>query len=230
MKRHLCLPGFLVATVALLALFPVHGFSQEHHDDHQHDDDATIHHRFEDAESWAARFEDPERDAWQHPQAIVEALCDRDDLIIADIGSATGYFPVRFALAVPRGKVIGVDIEPDMVFYLNDRARREGLANLVSLLGAPEDPHLPVPADVVFICNTYHHIDGRVDYFTRLQEQLAGDGRVAIVDYRPESLRGPPHKLAPDVVKQEMEAAGYRLLEDHDFLPEQYFLVFQPAS
>jgi len=151
-------------------------------------------------------------------------------MVIADIGSATGYFPVRFARACPRGLVIGADIEPDMVYYLNDRARKEGLSNLVSVLAAPEDPHLPMVVDVVFICNTYHHIDGRVGYFTRLKEQLRTDGQVAVVDYRPSSKLGPPHKLASKVVESEMIEAGYEVAERHDFLPEQYFLVFRVRS
>jgi SAM-dependent methyltransferase len=200
-----------------------HGHAGHGHAGH---DDATATHRFQDAESWARRFEDPERDAWQLPDSIVARLVHRDDLVIADIGAATGYFPVRFARRVPRGMVIGVDVEPDMVFYLNDRARHEGLSNLVSILAAPDDPHLPRPVDLVFLCDTYHHIDARIDYFRRLQEQLRPGGRVAIVDFRQASTRGPAHKLARDAVQREMEAAGYRLEADHDFLPEQYFLVF----
>ena len=127
-------------------------------------------------------------------------------------------------------EVIGVDIEPAMVFYLNDRARHEGLHNLVSVLAAPDDPHLPRPVDLVFLCDTYHHIDGRIGYFQRLREQLRPGGRIAIVDFRVESSRGPAHKLARDEVQREMEAAGYRLAESLDFLPEQYFLVFAIAE
>lgn len=196
------------------------------HDEHDHDDGPTIDHRFEDAEAWAARFEDPERDVWQRPDRVVDTLCDRPDLIVADIGSATGYFPVRFARACPEGLTIGADVEPDMVRYLNDRARLAGLTNLVSVLAGFDDPHLPQPVDLVFICNTYHHIGGRVAYFRRLQGQLRPGARVAIVDYRLESERGPPHKLAPGKVEQEMKEAGYAVAERHDFLPEQYFLVF----
>jgi SAM-dependent methyltransferase len=190
-------------------------------------DDATIHHRFQNVESWAERFEDPERDAWQLPDSVVSALVTRSDLVVVDIGSATGYFPVRFARACPEGFVYGADIEPDMVYYLNDRARDEGLENLVSTLASPEDPHLPVPVDLVFICNTYHHIDGRIDYFRRLQEQLRPGARVAVVDYRVSSERGPPHKLHSAEVEAEMIEAGYELAERHTFLPEQYFLVFK---
>jgi SAM-dependent methyltransferase len=190
-------------------------------------DDALVHHRFEDAESWAKRFEDPARDAWQLPDSVVKVLAVRKDLVVADIGSATGYFPVRFARACPEGLVLGADIEPDMVHYLNDRSRREGLANLVSILAAGDDPHLPVSADLVFLCNTYHHIDARIDYFHRLREQITENGRVAVVDFRRSSKRGPPHKLAPEVVEKEMVEAGYQLVEKHEFLPEQYFFVFE---
>jgi hypothetical protein len=94
-----------------------------------------------------------------------------------------------------------------MIQYLNDRTRREGLANLVSVLAAPDDPHLPMPVDLAFICDTYHHINNRVDYFTRLKEQLA-----------------------PEVVESEMKSAGFDIAERHDFLPEQYLLVFVVAS
>ncbi len=106
----------------------------------------------------------------------------------------------------------------------------KGLSNLVSVLAAPDDPHLPVAVDLVFICDTYHHIDNRVDYFTHLKEQLRPGGRVAVVDFRPASSLGPPHKLAPEVVESEMKRAGFDISERHDFLPEQYFLVFRMAS
>lgn len=200
------------------------------HQQGQHHDDATARHQFTDTEKWADRFENSERDAWQFPDSIVATLAVRGDLVIVDIGSATGYFPVRFARACPAGRVIGADIESEMVWYLNERSRREGLPNLVSILAAPDDPHLPMHVDLVFLCNTYHHIDNRIDYFTRLKDQMRSDGRVAVVDFRPSSHRGPPHKLAPDVVESEMSAAGYALVESHDFLPDQYFLVFEDVS
>jgi SAM-dependent methyltransferase len=192
---------------------------------HGGDDDATIHHRFEDAEAWAERFESADRDGWQLPDTVIARVVDRPDLVVADIGSATGYFAVRFARAVPAGAVIGADVEPDMVRFLNDRARREGIPNLVSVLAAPDDPHLPRPADLVFICNTIHHIDDRVDYFSRLREQTAPGARLAVVDYRPESEMGPPHKLEAARVIEELARAGWTLRASHDALPEQWFLV-----
>jgi SAM-dependent methyltransferase len=203
--------------------------AQPHDRAHDHDG-ATAHHAFTDAEAWAKRFEDPERDAWQLPDQVVAVLAIRDDLVIADIGAATGYFPVRFARACPAGRVIGADVEPEMVWFLNDRARREALSNLVGVLAAPDDPHLPAAVDLVFLCNTYHHIDDRIDYFRNLQAQLRPDARVAVVDYRSTSSRGPRHKLAAAVVESEMTSAGYAVVERYEFLPEQYFLVFAGES
>lgn len=221
--------SLILATGVVLSLWSPDLSAQDH--DHQnHDDNATTDRRFENTEDWAKRFEDPERDAWQLPDRVVKVLITRDDLIVVDIGSATGYFPVRFARPLDRGLVYGADIEPGMIYYLNDRARTEGLTNLVSILASPEDPHLPQAVDLVFICNTYHHINGRIDYFTRLKEQLLPDARVAVVDYRPESKRGPPHKLAAEIVEREMLEAGYAVAERYTFLPEQYFLVFQVAE
>jgi SAM-dependent methyltransferase len=215
-SKLLCLFLFAISATAT---------AQSHTGEHHHDD-ATMSHRFTDAEAWADRFEDPARDAWQLPDRIVETLVDREDLVIADIGSATGYFPVRFARACPTGQVFGADVEAEMVWYLNERSRREELSNLVSILAAPDNPHLPMPVDLVFLCNTYHHIDNRIDYFSRLKDQLRLGGRVAVVDYSPSSRRGPPHKLDAEVIKTEMLAAGYTLDGDYDFLPDQYFLVF----
>lgn len=217
-----------VLAATLLLLYLGTGSADTASKAHPHrGDDATSQHRFNAIAKWQAYFEDPARDAWQLPDRVVTTLVERPDLVIADVGSATGYFPIRFARAVPEGQVIGADIEPGMVLSLNDRARREGLDNLVSVLAGPDGPHLPRAVDIVFFCDTVHHINGRVAYFTRLKSSLRPGGRVAIVDFRLDSDRGPPHKLDPVQVKGEMLQAGYRLVTSHDFLPDQYFLVFE---
>src|SRR5574341_633558 len=87
-------------------------------------------HRFGGAEKWAQVLDDPARDAWQKPHEVLQALKLAPDASVADIGSGTGYFAVRLAHRVPNGRVYGVDAEPDMVRYLAERAKREGLANL----------------------------------------------------------------------------------------------------
>lgn len=189
---------------------------------------SAMHHRFDDAEAWAARFEDPARDAWQKPDQVIEALALKPDQKVADIGSATGYFSVRLAKVLPQGKVFGVDVESSMQKYLASRAEKEGLSNLVSVLGTFDDPKLPEPVDAVIVVDTYHHIDARPAYFQKVKASLKPGGTVAIIDFTLTTTKGPPkeHRLGTDVVKAELEQAGFTLKQQHDFLPDQYFLVF----
>ena len=213
-------------TLALLALTLAIALGCAGHDRAGHQ------HQFGDAERWARVFDDPARDAWQKPDEVIRALAPAPDAVVADIGSGTGYFAVRLARAVPRGQVYGVDVEPDMVRYLADRARREGLGNLTSVQAAPDDARLPRPVDLVLVVNTYHHIGERPAYFTGLRRSLRAGGRVAIVDFLPDAPAGPPRhaRIPAAAVKEEMGRAGYGLVAEHPFLPHQYFLVFAPSS
>ena len=98
----------------------------------------THQHSFGGAEKWAQVFDDPQRDAWQKPHDVIQALALKPDAIVADIGAGTGYFSMRFAHMLPQGRVYGVDIEPDMVRYLAERAKREHLENVVAIAGTPD--------------------------------------------------------------------------------------------
>jgi SAM-dependent methyltransferase len=119
-----------------------------------------------------------------------------------------------------------------MVRYLAERAKREGLANLTPVQAGEREARLPDPVDVALLVDVYHHLPARTDYFGALRASLRPGGRVAIVDFRLDSPRGPPRRtrIAPEVVKQELARAGYALVEEHGFLPDQYFLVFAPAG
>src|SRR5690349_5358608 len=121
----------------------------------------TREHSFSGAEHWAKVFDDPARDAWQKPHEVITALSPAPDSVVADIGSGTGYFAARLAHFVPKGRVYGVDVEPDMVKYLGERAKREGLSNLFSVAGHPDDAKLPAKVDVVLMVDVYHHISNR---------------------------------------------------------------------
>ncbi len=190
------------------------------------------HHSFGGAEHWAKVFDDPERDKWQKPHEVISALKLAPDQSVADIGAGTGYFAVRFAHMLPQGRVYGVDVEPDMVKYLGERAKKESLANLTAVAGAPDDARIPAPVDLVILVDVYHHIDQRADYFRTLRASLKPGGRVAVIDFRMDAPSGPPKnaRIAPDRVKSEMKRAGYVLDTEHAFLPNQYFLIFKPAT
>ena len=194
--------------------------------------DGAFHRRFDDAEKWAKKFDDPARDAWQKPEDVLSALHLEPGAIVADIGAGTGYFSVRIAKRVLQGKVLAADVEPDMVRYLGERARREGLSNVVPVQASADAANLPEAADLILVVDTYHHIGHRIHYFAKLKESLRPGGRLVIVDFTAASPEGPPleHRIPPEKVAEELAAAGYTLAETHDILPRQYFLIFRASG
>ena len=197
--------------------------------DHHVGGHGAFHHRFEDANRWAKEFDNPERDAWQKPEEILDALHLQPTSMVADIGAGTGYFSVRIAKRIPEGKVFAADVEPDMVRYLGERAQREYLTNLIPVQASPDAANIPEPVDVVLIVDTYHHIGNRPQYFAKLKSSLRPTGRLAIVDFKADSPSGPPaqYRISPERVAEELNAAGYSLIQTLRFLPRQYYLVFQ---
>lgn len=196
------------------------------HGMHTHD------HSFSDAAKWSKMFDDPQRDEWQKPHELIQALALAPDAVVADIGAGTGYLAVRLAHMTPRGRVYGVDVEPGMARFLKDRAAKAGIANLTAVL-APAGPlRLPERVDMAVLLDVYHHIPERPTYFRALRESLKPGGRVAVIDFRLDAPAGPPAsaRLAPERVRAEMAQAGYRVVREYDFLPYQYFLVFEPAG
>ena len=186
--------------------------------------------RFDDIQMWINAFEDPDRHIWQKPEEVIKKLNIRLNDVIADIGAGTGYFTRRFAFAALTGKSVGLDIEPSMVRYMKEDAKKLGLKNYEARIVNFDDPELGNnTTDIVFLCDTYHHIDNRIKYFSKVKGSLKKGGRLVIVDfYKKELPYGPPphHKLAKEIVITELEEAGYKLLRSHDFLPYQYFLEF----
>jgi SAM-dependent methyltransferase len=188
-----------------------------------------FHRRFDDAEKWAKEFDNPERDAWQKPEDVLDALHLQTTSRVADVGAVTGYFSVRIAKRVPEGKVFAADVEPDMVRYLGVRAEREHLANLTPVQARGDAANLPEPVDLILVVDTYHHIDDRSRYFAALQSSLRPEGRLVIIDFKADSPNGPParHRIPPERVTQELAAAGYTLSGKLEFLPRQYGLIFR---
>lgn len=187
------------------------------------------HPRFDDPKKWSATFDDPERDQWQMPDRIIAALDLRPTDAVADIGAGTGYMAVRLARHLKSGTVLAVDLEPNMVRHLAERAKANGIANLRAVVASETSPNLPEPVDLVLLLNVYHHIAERPAYFKRLRASLKPGGRVAIVDFRPESPVGAPKhmRLSAERITTEMISAGYLAAGTHDFLPRQNFLVFR---
>lgn len=219
----------LEAHVPPLADESRHGHDEGQTPDHEHGHRHGMPHRFEGADRWAAVFDAPERDAWQQPDVVVKRVATRDDLTVVDLGAGTGYFSLRFAQALPKGRVVAADLEPTLLAHLSERAAKEGLAQVstrqVSADGAGLED-LAGAVDVFFLCNTYHHISDRAAYFRRVAPLLRPGGRLVIVDFQIDSPRGPPraHKLAPEAVIAELTQAGFELATRSDELPDQYLL------
>jgi len=183
-------------------------------------------HRFEHAEQWAEEFDDPSRDAWQKPEVVVAALQIAPGMTVADIGAGTGYFEPHLSRAVgPNGRVVALDVEPDMVRYLTERAAREQLANVDVRQVAGDDPELPAASvDRILIVDTWHHIANRAAYAGRLAAALKPGGKVVVVDFRRDATRGPPaaHRIPPEEVARELSAGGLAVRVPDAGLPEQY--------
>lgn len=209
-----------------------HG-AHDGHGDHPKGDGATTHHRFEDAARWSEVFDDPERAAWQQPEVVVRALKLSPGDTVADIGAGTGYLNAHLAAAVgPTGRVIAIDVEPNLVAFMQERATREDTPQVQARLGAYADPGLqPGEADRILLVDTYHHIDSRTAYFHALRPTLRPGGRLVVVDFKPGDLPVGPkgdHKLPLDKVQAELQAAGWRFLAAPDLLPYQYVAIFEP--
>ena len=170
------------------------------------------------------------RDGWQKPDEVVAALALRAGERVADLGSGGGYFTFRFSRVLgPAGKVYAVDVDRDMLDYVGARAKEDGHPNIESVLAKYDDPLLPESGvDLIFTSNVYHHIEGRVKYFANAAKYLRAGGRIAIVDFdgRHWSATFIGHYTPVEVIKKEMEEAGYRLERELDFLDRQSFLVF----
>jgi arsenite methyltransferase len=192
-----------------------------------------IHKLHQDSKAYISMLENPQRDAEQKPEEVIAAMALKNGETVADIGAGSGYFAFRFARHVgSNGRVYAVDISPDMILYMNRHIRDLKLNNVVTMLSAPDDPLLPdTSINRFFICNTWHHVEGKSNYLRLMKKMLKPGGQVVIVDYKKEPLPvGPPPemKLARQEVVDQFESGGFKLAREHNFLPYQYFLVFIP--
>ncbi len=196
-----------------------------------HHEDSGYPHSFEDVERFAKDFDDPRRDEWQRPDEVIKALELGPDAVVVDIGSGTGYFTVRLARALERGRVYGQDVEPKMTAYLDARAKKEGLTNVRAVTVPGSGAKTPEPVDAVLVVDTYHHMDDRPQYFANLRASLKPGALVAIVDFKLDAPIGPPveHRVTADAVRAEMTAAGYTQAKAFE-LPYQFMLTFRVSA
>ena len=145
---------------------------------------------------------------------------------VADIGAGSGFFSVLAARRVgEKGTVYAVDINPEAIQYIDARLKKEDLHNVKTILGKPDDPFLPAPVDAVLLLKTYHEVAQPIVLFRNLRNSLAKGARVGVID---RNGNGTDHGVGRDVVVREMKEAGYKLVQQEDFVKDgmDYFLVF----
>lgn len=191
------------------------------HKDHKH--------AFVDPAQMSKKWNDPERDQWQHPEEIVAALALKPGATVADIGAGTGYMVAPISQAIGRdGTVIAIDASAEMVEYLTKREGELGPAKIVPQKVGFDDPELP-PAGVdrVLTLDTWHHIKGQEAYARKVYDGLKRGGRFVVVEHEVEAEHGPPKamRLAPQTVTKQLEAAGFRVEVVEESMPRHSMVV-----
>jgi len=177
-------------------------------------------------------FESPGRDERLQINRVMDILGIASGKSIADIGAGSGWFTVRAAKRVGQsGIVYAVDINPEATRYIADRARKERLGNVKPILSKPDDPLLPASAvDTVLLLKTYHEVAQPIALLRNLRAALRPGAKVGIID---RNGNGEDHGVGRDVVLREATEAGYKLLEQYDFVKGDkmdYFLVLVPRD
>ena len=176
-------------------------------------------------------LEPPDREEWQQPIRIMDALGIGDGSVVADLGAGSGWFTIRLASRVgPNGLVFAEDIQRPMIQAINVRVESLGIKNVHMVLGTASDPHLPKPVDAVLIVDAYHEMDQPVPLLRNVAKSLKPSGRIGIVNFTKEGGGpGPPMEERVDAerVISDAEAAGLRLRSRETFLKYQYMLVFE---
>jgi len=167
------------------------------------------------------------------PDKIIESLKIKTIDIIADIGAGGGFYSLRFAEIVGKqGKVYAIDSNQEFLMIINDHSKKNGLNNIVAVPAVDIKSVLKsAELDLVFVRNTYHHLENHINYFTDIKKYLKPNGRIAIVDYKPAGSifsfhRFFNHQVKPKIILSEMQQAGFKVIESFNFLKEQSFTIF----
>ncbi|HEY9711039.1 MAG TPA: class I SAM-dependent methyltransferase [Oculatellaceae cyanobacterium] len=176
-------------------------------------------------------LERPSREVTEQPKQVVVALDLKPTDVVADIGAGTGYFSFRINPRVPEGKVLAVDIQPEMIDIMNFLKKENNVTNVEPILGSVTDPNLPDESvDLALMVDAYHEFEYPKEVMEGVVRALKPGGRVVLVEYRRENPFIPIkalHKMTQNQARKEMKAVGLQWLETKSFLPEQHLMVFE---
>lgn len=222
---------FLTLSLAIVFLIGCAGHKKHHHHAHKEKQGHKHHphHRFDDAEKWGKKFNDPNRAEWQKPEEIVKVMGLKTGDTVADLGAGTGYMLPFLSKAVGvSGKVYGLDIETSLIEYMNGYISKNKLENAEARLIGEKDPSLQMfNVSKVLIVNTWHHIQNQEDYVQRIHSGLNDKGEVYIVEPQPGAGgMGPSdeYRVSHSSVERTFKKAGFSCQKERESLPHQYIV------
>ncbi|MCB1231886.1 MAG: class I SAM-dependent methyltransferase [Verrucomicrobiae bacterium] len=179
-------------------------------------------------------LERPEREREELPGKVIENMELKPTDVVADIGAGSGYFTFRMAPKVPEGKVLAVDIQQEMLDFIEGRKKETGHENVETILGKVDDTRLPEgQVDAVLMVDAYHEFSHPWEMMTSIVKGLKVGGRVILLEYRGEDPTvpiKPLHKMTERQAVKEMKAVGLEHVETREFLPSQHFMIFRKPA
>ncbi|HSD61604.1 MAG TPA: methyltransferase domain-containing protein [Burkholderiales bacterium] len=229
MRPRYLLPALLAICLGLAPVFTALGAQEQNVS-------PGINRQYEnpDWSHWVAAFESEDREVYARRHAIVAATGVRPGMVVADIGAGTGLFTRLFASGVaPAGKVYAVDISATFIDNILRTCRELGLDNVEGIVNTARSAGLPdASIDLAFITDTYHHFEYPATMLASIHSALRAGGRLILIDFRRDPRHNPrwimQHvRAGKDTVIREVQAAGFRFLEEIPLLRSNYFLVFE---
>ncbi len=211
---------------------------------HQGGKDPGTHQDLTDAETWIKRLERPERLPGLKTNDVITCLKLKPGDVVADIGAGTGAYTIPFAKAVaPSGKALAVDIWPRLLEYIGEKAKKENVSNLQTILAKPDNPNLPPnQVDLAFFHDVFHNTNDRQAYLRVLAASLKPSGRIAIIEQEfndpiAKKWDFPADRITKEQVAKWMAGVGFHLVGDFDIfegknnpdgtgLPQRWFVVY----
>ena len=179
------------------------------------------------AAQWLNR---PSRIQEEMPDQVVANMGLSADDVVADIGAGSGYFSFRIAATVPEGRVLAVDIQPEMLQLIEEQKASNRIVNVVGVLGEIDDPNLPAESiDAAIMVDAYHEFSHPFEMINGIYKALRPGGRIFLLEYRGEDSSvpiRPLHKMTEEQVVKEMSVFGLEWTETLDFLPWQHMMIF----
>ena len=176
-------------------------------------------------------LERQEREMEENTSQLLKNLALKPGMVIADIGAGSGYHSTLMSKMVGNGKVYAVDVEPEMIAYLNDRITLEGIKNIVPVLSTEQSVSLPANTiDMMLLVDVYHEFSYPHEMALSMLHALKPGGKLVLVEFRSEDPMVPIktiHKMSEAQAVKELKAAGFNFEKNISNLPWQHCLIFR---